>query len=120
MKKYNYKGRCQKRTVSKCREVCKTYSMIQAALVDVLEKEEGIVSFECNVRLKGVVDDKYTTDFVVKKSDGSTMVRECVWRINLFKPSYAKLLDVSRNYWRAHGVEDWGIIIEKERTDEGE
>ena len=42
------------------------------------------------------------------------MVRECVWRINLQKPSYAKLLDISHNYWLSHGIEDWGIVIEKE------
>ena len=118
MKKYNYKGRCVKRTVSKCIEVCRTYSQIQSAFVDVLEKDDDIISFECNVRLKGVADDMYTTDFVAKKNDGSIMIRECVWRINLNRPSYTKLLDISRNYWLAHGVEDWGIVIEKERKDE--
>ena len=119
MKKYNYKGRCEKRMVSKCRDVCKTYSKIQSAFVDVLEADDSIVSFECNVRLNEVADDMYTTDFVAKKTDGTTIVRECVWRFNLGKPSYTKLLDISRNYWLAHGVEDWGIVIEKERKDEG-
>ena len=94
------------------------YNSIQTAFVDILEEDDEVVSFECNVRLKGVAEDMYTTDFVVKKKDGSIMVRECVWRINLYRPSYTKLLDVSRNYWLAHGIEDWGIVIEKERTDE--
>ena len=83
-------------------------------------KIKGFASFECNVRLKGVADDLYSSDFVIKKTDGSTMVRECVWRINLQKPSYAKLLDISRNYWLSHGIEDWGIVIEKEVHDEGQ
>lgn len=48
----------------------------------------------------------YSTDIVAKKADGSLMVRECVWRINLNKLSYAKLLDISRNYWMDRGVED--------------
>ena len=118
MKKINYKGRCEKRKVSKCEEICRTYSKIQSAMVDMLENNDEVVSFECNVRLKGVADDFYSTDFVIKKADGSTAVRECVWRINLQKPSYAKLLDISRNYWLLKNVEDWGIMIEKEDPDE--
>ena len=120
MKKINYKGRCEKRKVSKCDDICRTYSGIQSAMVDVLEKDDDVVSFECNVRLKCVADDMYSSDFVIKKADGTTMVRECVWRFNLNKPSYAKLLDISRNYWLSHGVEDWGIVIEKEVHDEGQ
>lgn len=98
MKKINYKGRCEKRMVSKCEDICRTYSKIQSAMVDILEKDDDVVSFECNVRLKGVADDLYSSDFVIRKTDGSSIVRECVWRINLQKPSYAKLLDISRNY----------------------
>ena len=52
MKKINYKGRCEKRKVSKCEDICRTYSGIQSAMVDVLEKDDDVVSFECNVRLK--------------------------------------------------------------------
>ena len=95
MKKINYKGRCEKRKVSKCVEVCRTYNTIQSALIDLLEKDEDILSFECNVRLKGIADDMYSSDIVAQKTDGSTMVRECVWRFNLSKPSYTKLLDLS-------------------------
>ena len=57
MKKVNYKGRCERRKVSKCKDICRTYSKIQSALVDELEKDGAVVSFECNVRLKGVADD---------------------------------------------------------------
>ena len=87
MQKINYKGRCEKRMVPKCEDICRTYSKIQLAMVDILEKDDDVVSFECNVRLKGVADDLYSSDFVIKKTDGSTVVRECVWRINLQKPS---------------------------------
>ena len=34
MKKNNYKGRCEKRKVSKCVEVCRTYNKIQSAFID--------------------------------------------------------------------------------------
>ena len=40
MKKVNYKGRCEKRKVSKCKDVCKTYSKIQSAMVDMLENDD--------------------------------------------------------------------------------
>ena len=73
------------------------------------------ISFECNVLLEGVEGNQYSSDFMAKKADGSTIIRECVWRFNLNKPSYAKLLDISRNYWLSHGIEDWGIVIEKEK-----
>ncbi len=120
MKKINYKGRCEKRKVSKCKDICRTYSKIQSAMVDMLEMDEEVTSFECNVCLEGVSENMYSSDFVIKTVDGSTKVRECVWRTNLNKPSYAKLLDISRNYWLSHGVEDWGIVIEKEVHDEGQ
>ena len=120
MKRINYKGRCEKRKVSKCTEVCRTYSKIQSAYVDVLEQDEGIISFECNVLLEGVEGNQYSSDFVAIKTDGSTIIRECVWRFNLNKPFYVKLLDLSRNYWLSKNVEDWGIVIEKEDPDESE
>ena len=103
MRKVNYKGRCEKRKVAKCEYICRTYNKIQSAYVDELEKDDDVVSFECNVILKGVADTLYTTDFVIKMADGSTRVRECVWRFNLNKPSYTKLLDASRNYWLSKG-----------------
>lgn len=55
----------------------------------------------------------YTSDFVITKADGNLMVRECVSRKHLTKPMTTKLLDVSRNYWKSHGVSDWGIVIEE-------
>lgn len=68
MKKINYKGRCEKRKVSKCEDICRTYSKIQSAMVDILENDNDVASFECNVRLIGVAEDLYSTDFVIKIS----------------------------------------------------
>lgn len=45
MKKINYKGRCEKRKVSKCDDICRTYSRIQSAMVDVLEKDDDVRLF---------------------------------------------------------------------------
>ncbi len=118
MRKVNYKGRCTKRKLSKCKDVCRTFDAIQMKVVDMLQANDEIKTFRCNVCLEGVENNLYMTDLVAEKSDGTTLVRECVWRKNLSKPLTAHLLDVSRNYWLSQGVDDWGIVIEKEASDE--
>ena len=42
------------------------------------------------------------------------MVRECVFRKHITKPMVVKLLDASKLYWQARGVEDWGIVTDAE------
>jgi hypothetical protein len=111
MRKKNWKGRCTKRTLSKCQGVCRTYDDIQHRYADLLQERDSVLSFQCNVFLE---DEDYTTDFLITGTDGELSVRECVYRNNLTRPSTAKLLDLSRDYWRRRGVVDWGIVIEKE------
>lgn len=111
MRKKNYKGRCEKRSISKCQEVCRTYDDIQFAYADILQASEDIEEIHCNVPLDGL---DYTSDFVCVKSDGDIMVRECVYRRLLTKPLTVKLLDESRLYWLHYGVTDWGIVINEE------
>ena len=111
MQKKNYKGRCVKRNLSKCSGVCRTYTPLQEAYADVLQKEKDIAEFETNVALDGL---EYTSDFLFKKENGDLGVRECVNRNHLTKPMVLKLLDMSRAYWLSRGVEDWGVVIESE------
>ena len=111
MQKKNYKGRCVKRNLSKCKGVCRTYNPIQEAYADVLQNENDVAEFECNVLLDG---EEYTTDFLFKKGNGDLGVRECVNQNRLTKPMVVRLLDISRAYWLSRGVVDWGIIIESE------
>lgn len=119
MRRKGYRGvGCVKRKLSKCEGVCRTYDKIQTSYADYLQSDEEVVSFQCNVLMKSTEDIQYTTDFVAMKQDGSKMIRECVWRKNLSRPLTAKVLDISRNYWTAQGVEDWGIVVEKEDPDE--
>ena len=51
MRKVTFKGRCTKRKLSKCKDICRTYDQIQTAFADVLEQDPDIKSFCCNVRL---------------------------------------------------------------------
>ena len=116
MRPKNYKGRCLKRTLSKCDGVVKTYDEVQYAFADLIQSDRKIVSFSCNVPLDG----DYTTDFVCTKTDGDLMVRECVYRKTLGLPRTCRLLDQSLEYWTNHGVNDWGIVIERSNENEKE
>lgn len=111
MRKKNYKGRCEKRSISKCDEICRTYDAIQYTYADILQASEDIKEIRCNVPLDG---EEYTSDFVCVKISGDLLVRECVNRKFLTKPLTVKMLDVSRNYWQCRGVTDWGLVINED------
>lgn len=115
MRKKNYKGRCEKRILSKCKDVCRTYDSIQYVYADIIQNDDDIKTFKCNVLLVGLSEGEYTSDFVCTKTNNDLMVRECVNRKFLTKPLTVKLLDASRNYWMQHGVTDWGLVIDEEK-----
>ena len=115
MRSKNFKGsKCVKMKLSKSDEVVRTFDNIQTAYAQILDKNENIQKIQCNVPLEGIKDGEFTTDFLCTKVDGDLMVRECVFRKKLSLPRTCKLLDLSRDYWRKRGVEDWGIVIEQE------
>jgi hypothetical protein len=114
VRKKNFKGRCEKRIITKCSEVCRTYDAIQYAYADILQASDEVKEIRCNVPLNGRDISEYTSDFVCVKSDNDLMVRECVFRKFLMKPLTVKLLDASREYWLRHGVTDWGLVIDEE------
>ena len=115
MRKKNYKGRCEKRSLSKSQEVCRLYDDIQSRYVALLQNCQEIQEIRCNVPLDGVPAGEYTSDFVCVKSDGDLMVRECVFRKYLTKPMTVRLLDISREFWLKRGVADWGLLIDAEK-----
>ena len=115
MRTKNYKGRCVKRELNKCIDICRTYDPIQTAYADILASDEEIAEFSCNVPLESFSEGAYTTDFVCTKKDGTVMVRECAYRKLLTKPLTVKLLEASRQYWLHHGVSDWGIVTNEEK-----
>ena len=114
MRKKNYKGRCEKRKIDKCADVCRTYDPIQSVYADMLAVDESVREIRCNVPLAGEELEEYTTDFVCVRTNGDRMVRECVYRKLLTKPLTVKLLDASKEYWLRHGVTDWGIVIDED------
>ena len=42
MRKKNFKGRCEKRAIAKCNEVCRTYDAIQYAYADILQASDEV------------------------------------------------------------------------------
>ena len=91
MRKKNYKGRCEKRILPKCKTVFKSYDPIQNAYADILESNPDVVEIQCNVELEGQDSENYTSDFICVLSNGELMVRECVNRSHLSKPLTMKL-----------------------------
>ena len=109
MRKKGFKGRCEKRKLGKCKEICRTYGAIQSRYADILQACEDVAEIRCNVPLDGC---DYTTDFLCVKTGNALMIRECVQRKYLTKPLTIKLLDLSREYWLKRGVSDWGLVID--------
>lgn len=54
MRKKNYKGRCEKVSVSKSKDVCRLYSEIQKKYLRMLEENTEIEEIRCNVLLDGL------------------------------------------------------------------
>ena len=119
MRKQIQKERCTKIKLEKCPRVCCLYDKVQLAVARMLNADPSIVQIECNIPLSldeipnddlNLPSETYTTDF------GKIAVREAVFRSHLSRPSVAERLELSRRYWQQQGINDWGIIIDKERV----
>ena len=118
MKKRNFKGRCEKRILAKCKDVCRTFDPISYAYADMLERDDEIEEIRCNVMFDDPELKDYTTDFVCTKVDGEVIARECVERKYLTKPMTIKLLEASREYWERRNVK-WGVVTNEAIDEEG-
>lgn len=115
MQRKNFKGKCVKRKIDKCKEICKLYSDVQYVYLNILNDDPDIKEVVCNIPLEGSPDEKnpnrkYTTDFLCIRNNGNKIVRECVDRSHLSKPMTIRLLDASRKYWLEQGIVDWRIV----------
>lgn len=113
MRKENYKGRCEKRSVPKCEGICKTYDTLQSRMVDILAEDETVKEIRCNVPMG---DTGYTSDIVCIRED-ETVVYECCYRNLIKRPTTARLLQQSREFWLEHGVkeEDWRLAVDAKK-----
>ena len=118
MMRKNPKCKCEKRSVTKAASVCRLYSKLQSAYLDILQKNDSIETIQCNVPLDGLSAGAYTSDFLCKCKDGSFLIRECVERKFLAKPMTIALLDASRDFWKKRGISNWGIVTNQEKPNE--
>ena len=120
MRNSKNKEKVVKRQLSKCADpVCRTYSPIQTAYAEMLEKDESVKEFRCNLSLPDfpLTDGSYTSDFLITLEDGELVVAECCRRDYVTRPMHIRLLDASREYWLRRGVkpENWRLIINEEK-----
>lgn len=114
MRQRKLKTRRITRRVSKCKEPIKTYDAVQDKYADTLDADPDVIEIICNVPFEDTSIGDFTTDYLIKRADGSEAVRECVFRKNLLKPRTIKLLDFSQKYWFKRGITDWKVIIDAE------
>ena len=118
MRSTDYKGRCTKKKLKKSDGVVRLYDSIQVAFAEILDIDPTIKKITVNYYLQDLSEGEFTSDFVCIKVSGDYLVRECVYRKKLALPRTCRLLDASREFWLKRGVDDWGIVIEKEASDE--
>ena len=125
MRKQVQKERCTKIKLEKCPRVCCLSDKVQLAAARTLNADPSVVQIECNIPLSldeipaddlNLPSETYTTDFVIHFTGDKAAVREAVFRSHLNRPSVAERLELSRRYWQQQGIDDWGIIIDRERV----
>ena len=86
MRNTNSKVRCEKRQMSKCNEVVRTYNDLQFAFANILENDTTVKEFICNYPLSDfpLTDGKYTSDFYCTTIEGDIVVYAIKW-LNLGK-----------------------------------
>ena len=114
MRKVSYKGRCEKKSLKKCKEVCRTYDSIQSKYADVLEESVDIQEIRCNVPLEGAKESDYMTDFVCVKNGGDLMVRELFATRQTYKTVKCKVVRYVKKLLDKAWCGRLGIVINAE------
>ena len=77
----------------------------------ILEADKKVKEFACNV---SVLNNTYTTDFVVTYVTGETVAYDCITEKNaIFRPKYVATLDEIKSEWYTKGVK-YCFVLKKE------
>ena len=96
MRKKNYKGRCEKRILPKCKTVFKSYDPIQNAYADILESNPDVVEISKSTWSYWIC---LTRHFAVMLSDFTTNPQAIHgWTNPRFPRNSAKLKDWSNSF----------------------
>lgn len=110
VQKFNYKGKVIKKQFEKG-GLCKLYTDLQYKLACELEADKTVRDFTSNVP---VLNNTYTTDFVVNYDTGKIVAYECIADKNaIFRPKYVATLDEIKSEWYEKGVE-YCFVLAKE------
>ena len=104
MRKKNFKGRCTKRQMSKCTEVCRTYDPIQFAFADLLENDDCVREYRCNVPLDGLEIGEYSglcCGYSLSWEGGIYSLKKLMLNIITDKTEYCKSfgIDINSDDW---------------------
>lgn len=122
MRKVSTKERYTTINLEKGGGPCRMFDDIQRAFALQLEKNEKVKAFRVNVPIEPteqLIDgwtpkESFMTDFVIEFENGEKAVREAVSRSQLSRVSVLDKLDFSCQYWAEKGIDDWGLVVEKQ------
>ena len=60
MRSKDFKGRCTKMKLKKCKEIARLYDQIQIAYATILDNSPEIMSIECNVPLEDLEEGGFS------------------------------------------------------------
>lgn len=90
--------------------ICVTHTAPQTACASYVNSLPAVRSFEASVDI--IVDGKtYRSDFAAIGVSGERIIFECVTEHMLSRTDVLNMLDKSRNYWLAHNVSDWRLLV---------
>lgn len=106
--------------------MCCVHSAAARRYAGQLEEREDVRGYESNIAwdtaflvridrvdIRGAyLQTDWTTDFRLCFTDGHIGIRELVQREKLQERATVEKLELSRRYWKAHGVTDWKVVLE--------
>lgn len=82
MRRKGYKGRCEKKSLGKSQNVCRTYNEIQSVYADMLQNDNNIQEIRCNVLLDGLAEGDYVIKLYIA-SVHLVWVNMSSWRMDI-------------------------------------
>lgn len=114
MRKKNFKGRCEKITVTKSKSICKTYDDLQRSYLEKLEANSDIQEIRMNIVLDSLPDymsdfvsDVYTMMLKEKYCDETGHLKEDHPSIHQFRYYFQKTKKLQNLYISRGGLKDY-------------
>ena len=103
----NFKGRCRKWKLEKCKNVMRAYSDIQEVYAEQLAVDDSVKEIRCNVMMTGLEEGEYTSDLKEKYCDEKGRLKENYPSIHQFRYFYRKNRKLQTYYISRNGLKDY-------------